>query len=172
MTTSTQTRLLVIAGVAVVQLVLAALAVAPQLSARASGETYLMRVAIIDPIDPFRGAYVDLDYPDLQPADSPEEDQWESGTDSVPGEGDRIFVELKEEQGVMVTTGWTRERPDEGPYLACKDLDWEISCGIESWFLPQDQAAEMEDLLMDSGAVAELRVDRWGNAALVDVREP
>ena len=55
-----------IAIVAVAQLALVGVAVAPQLSARAFGDEYRMRVAPVDPIDPFRGAYVDLGYPDLR----------------------------------------------------------------------------------------------------------
>src|SRR4029078_7535393 len=51
--------------VALVQLVLLAVAVAPRVSPRLTGDEYLLRVAPVDPIDPFRGAYVDLDYPDL-----------------------------------------------------------------------------------------------------------
>ena len=44
---------------------LVGVAVAPQLSARVLGDTYVVRVAPVDPIDPFRGAYVSLTYPGL-----------------------------------------------------------------------------------------------------------
>ena len=50
----------------VAQLALVALAVFPQLSARATGEELRLRVEPVDPIDPFRGAYVTLGYPDLR----------------------------------------------------------------------------------------------------------
>ena len=56
-------------------------------------------------------------------------------------------------------------------YLACNDRSWQVRCGIESYFLPQDEAAETERLLAD-GAVAEVRIDGRGNAAVVDVRAP
>ena len=59
-------RILTTTVVAASQLALVGLAVAPQLSARVAGDTYLVRVAPVDPIDPFRGAYVALDYPDLR----------------------------------------------------------------------------------------------------------
>jgi uncharacterized membrane-anchored protein len=72
---------------------------------------------------------------------------------------------------VWTASEWSRERPADGPYLACDDRSWQIRCGIESWFLPQDEARETEDLLRD-GAVAELRIDGRGNAAVVDVRAP
>ena len=64
-----------------------------------------------------------------------------------------------------------RDRPEDGPYLACEDRSWQVRCGIESWFLPQDEAAAAEDLLRE-GAVAEVRIDGRGNAAVVDVRAP
>ena len=143
--------------IAVSQLVLVGVAVAPQLSARVLGDTYLVRVAPVDPIDPFRGAHVALDYPDLQ------HDPQSSG------EGGDLYVSLVEEDGVWTAGGWNRQRPADGPYLACDDRSWQVRCGIESLFLPQDEARETERLLQD-GAVAEIRVDPRGNAAVVDVR--
>ena len=59
-------RIVVTAIVATTQLALVGVGVAPQLSARATGDTYLVRVAPVDPIDPFRGTYVALDYPDRE----------------------------------------------------------------------------------------------------------
>ncbi|GAA5135291.1 hypothetical protein GCM10023339_73090 [Alloalcanivorax gelatiniphagus] len=156
--------------IAVSQLALVALAVAPQLSARMTGETYLVRVAPVDPIDPFRGAYVALDYPDLRRGDP----GWSGATGLgalEDGESGDLYVSLVEQDGVWVAEEWSRERPAEAPYLACDDRSWQIRCGIESWFLPQDEARRVEDLLGD-GAVAEVRVDRRGNAAVVGVRAP
>ena len=156
-------RYVVAAGVAVVQLALTAVAVAPQLSARLTGNTYLVRVAPVDPIDPFRGAYVALDYPDLWPDDP-------SGTGRVPGDGDTVYVSLVEEDGLMVASDRSRARPDGGVYLACRDDGWQLDCGIESWFVPQDEARGIEETLARSGAVAELRIDARGNAAIVGLR--
>lgn len=156
--------------IAVSQLVLVALGVAPQLSAHLAGDSYLVRVAPVDPIDPFRGAYVALDYPDLRHDDS--QSFVEPGLGALDdGESGDLYVTLVEEDGVWTASGWSRERPADGPYLACDDRSWQIRCGIESWFLPQDEARETEDLLRD-GAVAELRIDGRGNAVVVDVRAP
>jgi uncharacterized membrane-anchored protein len=156
--------------IAVSQLVLVGLGVAPQLSAHLAGDSYLVRVAPVDPIDPFRGAYVALDYPDLRHDDS--QSIVEPGLGALDdGESGDLYVTLVEEDGVWTASGWSRERPADGPYLACDDRSWQIRCGIESWFLPQDEARETEDLLRD-GAVAELRVDGRGNAVVVDVRAP
>jgi uncharacterized membrane-anchored protein len=156
--------------VAVSQLVLVGLGVAPQLSARLAGDSYIVRVAPVDPIDPFRGAYVALDYPDLRHDDS--QSFVEPGLGALDdGEAGDLYVTLVEEDGVWTASEWSRERPGDGPYLACDDRSWQIRCGIESWFLPQDEAREAETLLRD-GAVAELRIDGRGNAAVVDVRAP
>ena len=152
------------AAVSVVGLALAGLGVYPQLSAQLTGDEIRLRVAPVDPIDPFRGAYVDLSYPDLrQPGGSnpPIMDDGESGD---------VFVTLQDRDGVWVASGWTRTRPDDGPYLACNDRAWEIRCGIESWFLPQDKAAAMERQITN-GAIATVRVDSWGHAVLVDVTD-
>ena len=156
--------------IAVSQLALVGVAVAPQLSARVLGDTYVVRVAPLDPIDPFRGAYVALDYPDLRRDGSQSFGEPGLGALEDGKEGD-VYVTLVEESGVWTAGEWSRERPEDGPYLACDDRSWQVRCGIESFFLPQDEARETEQLLSD-GAVAEIRVDLRGNAAVVDVRAP
>lgn len=152
-------RAAIVAGVAAVQLALTGVAVAPQLSARITGDTILVRVAPIDPIDPFRGAYVDLDYPDLTPR-----------TDRLGRNSGDLYVTLTEKDGVWVGTDWTRERPDGVTYIACRDNGWRLNCGIESLFASQRRAKQLETQLMRDGAIAELRVDGRGNAAVLDIR--
>jgi uncharacterized membrane-anchored protein len=146
-----------VAVVVLLQLALVGAAVAPQLSARLLGEEYLLRVAPLDPIDPFRGAYVDLTYPDLD-------------LDRDPfGDPGIVFLVLAEEGGVWVATEMTLERPAEGPYLTCDDSGFRVRCGIESWFLPQDEARALEQTVATGDAVATVRIDGRGNAALVAV---
>lgn len=153
-------------------IVLPAIGVAPQLQARLFGEEYAVRVAPVDPIDPFRGAYVDLSYPDLQRPD-PESPNAEPSADlgSMPDDDHGpVFITLRKDGDVWVADQWLRERPDDGPYLACTDRDWRISCGIESWFLPQDEARDVEREVSDGTAIARLKVDSRGHAALVGLR--
>ena len=160
-------RLLTVGVVVAVQAALVVVGVAPQISARATGETHTFRVEPVDPIDPFRGAYVTLGYPDLRHDLSTDGGGGQGSMDD--GESGALYIVLTEEDGHSVATDYLRERPDSGTYLACDDSMWQIRCGIESWFLPQDEAAEMERVLRD-GAVAEVRIDSRGNAALMDVR--
>lgn len=173
-------RTMVLALVLVAQLLLVGVAVAGQLSARVTGEEIRLRVGPVDPIDPFRGAYVDLRYPDLEPERDPER----GGLVGVGDDRGRLYVVLRRDGDVWVADHWTRERPDGGTYLACDDGDWRLRCGIESLFLPQDEAARVQEdidqsgLLVepgepdqDSGYVAVVKVDRWGNASVTDVEK-
>ena len=84
-----------IAAVAATGLALTAVAVYPQLSARLTGEEIQLRVAPVDPIDPFRGAYVDLRYPDLNRLGSEER-----GIDD--GESGDVFLTLRKKGDVWV----------------------------------------------------------------------
>jgi uncharacterized membrane-anchored protein len=147
-----------VAAAVVAQLALVAFAVSGQLSARLTGDEYAFRVEPIDPIDPFRGAYVTLDYPDLVPNDQ-----------NLPGDRGDVFLPLTEDGEVWAAGTPTRTRPGHGPYLACTDRNYEIRCGIDSWFLPQDDARELEDAIRDGHVVARVRIDGRGNAALVAV---
>jgi uncharacterized membrane-anchored protein len=140
---------------------LVGLAVEPQLSARLTGDTYELAVAPLDPIDPFRGAYVTLDYPGLAEA---RPTSWDGGETPV-------FVPLRRAAGSDVWTGGraVREAPSTGPYLRCDAGQGRLRCGIESLFASQDEARRLERELAD-GAVARVRVDRRGNAAVVGLR--
>lgn len=150
--------------------VLPALGVAPQLQARTLGEEYVVRVAPVDPIDPFRGAYVDLSYPDLQvPPKTEDDDDWDGMGVLDDGESGDLFITLEKRGEVWVAGDHVRERPQDGPYLACSDRDWRITCGIESLFLPQDEARAMEREVSDGGMVATVRIDGRGHAALMSV---
>lgn len=163
-------RVLIVTAVAVGQLALASVAVFPQLSARVAGDTYQMRVMPVDPIDPFRGAYVALDYPDLRRDDSEEfGDAWSSPDDGEQGD---LFITLAQRGDVWVGADWTRERPESGPYLACNDRSWRIECGIDSFFLPQDEALEMEKAVTRGDVIAEVRIDGRGNASVVGLTQP
>lgn len=152
-------RLLRVAGACLLQVVLVGAAVAPSLSARVTGEQYRLAVTPVDPIDPFRGAYVTLDYPGLAAA----------RPDGRPLDG-TVFVPLEPAPGGDLWQGGAArsQPPDSGPYLRCRGDGWRLRCGIESFFASQHRAHELERELAD-GAVARIRVDRRGNAAVVGI---
>jgi hypothetical protein len=176
------TRRTRVAVAALLQLALVGAAVAGPLSARATGEEYLLDVAPVDPIDPFRGAYVALSYPGLPGSPVPMEPPpgHEGEGESVemsepaeppraPGEPGQVFVPLERHGDVWRGGTPVRERPSEGPYLRCDDGRWQLRCGIESYFVGQERALELERAVVDGDAVARVRVDGRGNAALVAV---
>jgi uncharacterized membrane-anchored protein len=151
------------------QLGLVAVGVWPQLSARAVGEEIQLRVRPVDPIDPFRGAYVALSYPDLR-ADEARGPR--SGLGSM-GDGDSgpVFITVREVGGVWVAEDWSRSRPEDATYLRCSDRGWGVRCGIESWFLPQEDALALEEAVSRGTVIATVKVDGRGNAAIVAVTQ-
>lgn len=158
MRTSWRTRQARVAAACVVQLVLVGAAVWAPLSARLTGQEYLLAVAPVDPVDPFRGAYVRLGYPGL--ADALPEGSSLDGT---------VYVPLRRVGGVWEGGRAVRRRPDTGPYLRCAaDHGWQLRCGIESLFASQQRARGLEGQLAE-GAVARIRVDGRGNAAVISV---
>jgi uncharacterized membrane-anchored protein len=161
MTLLRSSALVRLAGACVLSAALVPLAVWPQLSARLTGETYDLAVAPVDPIDPFRGAYVTLDYPGLEQA---QPTRWSGG--EVP-----VFVPLRQAAGSDLWTGGRalRKAPATGPYLRCDAGQGRLRCGIESLFASQEEARRLEQDLAD-GAVARVKVDGRGNAAVVGLR--
>lgn len=158
-----------VALTALLQLGLLGAAVAAPLSARLVGREYLLRVAQADPIDPFRGAYVALSYPDLDPPVDT------SGEPDHARPRGPVFVPLIADGevwrgGPPVGTAPSGPSGPSGPYLRCHDDGWRMRCGIESWFLPEGKAAAVGRAVADGKAVAVVRIDSRGNAALVEVR--
>lgn len=156
-------RVVFLAVTLAVQLALVGAATYGQLSARVLGEDHLFLVQPVDPRDPFRGAYVDLDYPGLGEPD----ESGDGGLDD--GERGDVFVTLVRDGDYWAAGEFTRTRPDDGAYLACDDSEWRVRCGIESWFASDAEARALEEELARGGAVATVRIDDRGNAALVDV---
>ena len=168
---ATTSRAVTVGAVVLAQLALVVVAVWAPLSARLTGEEVLLRVAPVDPVDPFRGAYVELSYPDLPDpsASSPETQEEQDALDAARG---TAYVPLTRNGGVWVGGPVQRTPPAQGLYLTCDDSSWQLDCGIESWFLPQDEAAALQGSLGTGTAVATVKVDGAGHAALVDVSAP
>ncbi len=143
-------NLALVAVLAVVQLAIVGVAVAPRLSAHLRGEEYRLRVAPVDPIDPFRGAYVDLGY-GIQ------------GGFPQDGETD-VWVPLTGREPHSMGRPTTR-RPD-GPAVRCRRDEGGAKCGIESFFASEDEARRLERVLA-GGAVARIKIDGAGRAALL-----
>ena len=150
-------RVALVAVVALVQAVLVVVAVAPRLSAHLRGEEYRMRVAPARPDRPVPRGVRHAELPGPAARRSADDPRGADGT---------VFVPLVADGEFWKADGYESSRPDDGPYLTCDSNGWSLSCGIESWFTDQDEAQRLEREVAD-GAVATVKVDDRGNAAIV-----
>ena len=152
-----------------IQLVVVGVGVYPQLSARLAGDEITLRVEPLDPIDPFRGAYVDLSYPDLPTSDPGSVEPSDAELEARDADRGTAYVPLTRQGEVWVGGPVQRTAPPDGLYLTCDDSSWRLECGIESLFLPQDEARALEQAVREGTAVATVKVDAAGHAALLGV---
>ena len=137
----------------VVQAALLAAVAAPRLWPRLTGDEYRLEVAPVDPIDPFRGAYVALRV---------------RGVPAFTERTGTVYIALRRQpDGRYRGSGTRTQKPAGGPFLRC-NADGEVRCGIESFFASQSRARRIERELAD-GATARVRIDGAGRAALVDL---
>ncbi|MDX6744250.1 GDYXXLXY domain-containing protein [Actinocorallia sp. A-T 12471] len=147
-------HLAVVAAV-VLQAAVAVWAVFPQLAAFATGTEVRLAAAPVDPMDPFRGAYVQLDYPGLP--------------EKADGSGD-YHVPLVRDGDLWKGGTPTRTRP-AAPYLNCEAFNEYLDCGLHSYFVSEDRARRLEQNLSTGGLIAVLRVDGQGRAVLTGLEE-
>ncbi len=133
------------------QLLLLAWVTAPRLSPRLFGNEYRVLVHAIDPIDPFRGRYVALAYVN-QPT------SFNNG---------RVWMPLRKQGELWRPASIERDRPRGQPALRCEARVGTPHCGIESFFASPDDARRLDQALRGRGAVARIRIDSAGRAAIV-----
>ncbi len=140
-----------------VQLALIAAVAAPRLAPRLTGTEYRIATVALDPIDPFRGAYVDLRL---------------RGVPEFTRREGTVYVPLvRRRDGTYRGSGTRRKPPTDGPFMRCH-ADGEVRCGIESFFASQREARRLERALARRGAIARVKIDGAGRAALVDLEAP
>lgn len=162
-----------VAAAVVVQLLLVGVAVWVPLSVRFTGDEVLLRVGVLDTWEPFGDAYVELDYPDLPEREFPEGEVSEEEVERLDAELGLAFVPLTREGDVWVGGDVVRAEPAGGPFLRCDDSSWRLRCGIERAYVatgPENDAVRAA--LRSGDAVAVVRVDDAGHAALVRVEAP
>jgi uncharacterized membrane-anchored protein len=150
----TRRRVVALAVALAVQLALLAAGAGPRLIVRVTGTEYRLAVEPVDPIDPLRGAYVDL------------------RLSGLPGSGERdgtVFVALRPADGgggLLRAGDVVAEAPADGPYLRC-EAGGSVSCGIESFFASQGEARRLGARVGGRGGVARVKVGLGGRAVLV-----
>jgi uncharacterized membrane-anchored protein len=150
----TRRRLIALGVALAVQLALLAAVAGPRLAVRLTGTEYRLAVEPLDPIDPLRGAYVDLRL---------------SGVPTFVERDGTVFVPLRPAKGgggLLRGSGAVAEAPADGPYLRCV-ADGSVSCGIESFFASQGAARRLGARVAGKGGVARVKVGLGGRAVLV-----
>lgn len=138
----------------IVQVVVIIVVAGPWLIARLTGDEYRLQVAPVDPTDPFRGSYVDVQL---------------RGVPSFTEREGRVYIALRRNpDGTCRGSGTRAEKPARGPFLRCDVDGGTVDCGIESFFASSDEAKRLADTLR-KGAVAHVKIDGAGRAALVDL---
>lgn len=114
---------------------------------------------------PPAGSTVYLGYPDLKlPVYNGDLESSARGTLYVPL---ALTGEVWSASGAPV-----RVRPESGVYLTCDTMNWQVRCGIETWFVPPGDPDGLGAALASGRALAQLRVDARGNASLISLRAP
>ena len=129
---------------------------------RLGGEEYRLRVAAHDPVDPFRGAYVALDYPDLR---GPLGDDRPGARPARPGD---VYVPLLRDGAV-----W-RGRPLVAHPAAATRRTWPAPATAGAWPAASRAGSPARTRRASSargsaraGGTATVRVDGRGHAVLV-----
>jgi hypothetical protein len=131
-----------------VQLALIAAVAAPRLAPRLTGTEYRLATVALDPIDPFRGAYVDLRL---------------RGVPTFTRRQGTVYVPLvRRRDGTYRGSGTRRQPPTHGPFMRCH-ADGEVR------FASQSEARRLERALARLGAIARVKIDDAGRAALIDL---
>ncbi len=162
--TKTKTTFLFLIAVTV-QLAIVALVPAKQIYARMTGRLITLKVVPVDPYNILSGHYMTLGYDIARlPKDLETHDE----------RGLPVYVVLKEDPNKLwVVDSVDKQPPSSVPpdkLLICGRTSYRgIEYGIESFFVPEDKREKIADDFRANrdNARAEVKVDRFGNAALI-----
>ena len=120
----------------------------------ARAQHVLLRVAPVDPRDPFRGQYVALRYEIARLAPPRAAD------------GDTVYVRLYENRGVWAGSYATTDRPDGGTYIRGRVRQGQIEFGIEQFYADENEARRYETALAERRVYADVALGDDGRATL------
>ena len=126
--------------------------------ALARGTDVVLRTEPLDPVDLFRGRYVELRYAiSSLRTDAPE--------------GTTVYVPLTKAGGVWVGNRATTERPSDGVFIRGRVGPDRIVYGIETYYADEDRAPELEREAGD-GLLVHVSIEPDGQARIegVEVR--
>jgi uncharacterized membrane-anchored protein len=132
-----------------------------------TGQSVLLRVEPIDPVDFFRGEYVVLSY-----SVSEVQSSWLAGPPLQKGE--TVYMALARSGRFVERAEVSRTPPTDafaflkGTVTSADKTHCRVAYGIESWFVPRGKGPELEreGRRNDRQLIAEVRVDTQGHAVL------
>ncbi len=170
---TTSSRAVRVGAVVLAQLALVGVAVWAPLSARLTGDDVVLRVEPVDPVDPFRGAYVQLWPTPTCPTRRAGRRHPHRGAAAGPRRRARHRLRAADPQGeVWVGGPVQRTAPADGLYLTCDDSSWRSSAASRAGSCRRTRRPACRTPLRGGTAVATVKVDAAGHAALVDVTTP
>lgn len=125
---------------------------------RSEGQEIRLKIRPFDPADPFRGNYLQLRF---------EHNYVEQVYDTFWQAGERVYVSLYEEADGLARPVWvSREMPEPGTlflegrvdYLAPEEQKLYFSWPFERYYVNEEAAPRMEELLQQLSAGDSLRV--------------
>ena len=145
---------------------------APKLFTRLTGQTITIKTAPVDPYDFLSGYHVILSFEISQLADpiSPEQRMYYYQNQNL------YNVLTKDENSTwnsqFLHESFPKDIPDGAIVIKGKWKGGRIEYGIEKFFIPEEKRQDIErDLRQNQRqALADIRVDRFGNAALIRLR--
>lgn len=151
------------------QLAILAAVPAKKIHARMTGTLITIRTVPVDPYDFLSGYHVVLRYEISQPS----KEQW-AGFSSQPHSGTTVYAVLKkgpEEIWSLESLSQTLPKNLSSEQIAVKGKisRSQIEYGIEHFFIPEEIRNEFERELRQNHqrVLAQIRVDKYGNAALI-----
>ncbi|WP_395090438.1 GDYXXLXY domain-containing protein [Armatimonas sp.] len=132
-----------------------------------TGQSVLLKVEPIDPVDFFRGEYVVLGY-----SISEVQSSWLAGPPLQKGE--TVYMALARSGRFVERTEVSRTPPKDafaflkGTVISADKNHCRVEYGIESWFVPRGKGPELEreGRRKDRQLIAEIAVDGSGHAVL------
>ncbi len=151
----------------------------PRAITLATGDTVYLSTVPVDPYDLLRGRYVTLRY---QIQNSAVLSDLPRGSAKPAADWEEIFITLTPPEDSDPTAPW---QPVEVNYRYPQEVDPQhvvirgergqggrrIDLGLGEYYIPEEIGDALEDDIRDhpEDTRAEVKVDRWGNAALVSV---
>lgn len=150
-----------------VQVIILAAIPAKQVSAKLTGKLITIKTAPVDPYDFLSGYHVVLSYEISSPP----------GLEELKREHRKnfpVYVVLKEGDDNIwyaksIHKTWPKDIPEGCVIIKGKCTYSRIRYGIESYFIPEKHRREIEEDLRKNArqAKAQVKVDKFGNAALI-----